>query len=139
MFLDNLHHKMKKCQCCQKPITKGRIDKVYCNTLCQRKHYIELGKHRANQKRYADKNRDYYRQKNKDNTKNRYHHLKQKEYTKRNPDKIKAHNFANNNHLKGERCLLCGETKQLHFHHTDYEFNMGCTLCMKHHNEIHQK
>ncbi len=95
--------------------------------------------HRITQKKFADKNRNYYRNKNKiHNLKNKlngYASKKQKEYAKRNPEKIKAHNFANRTKQKGNKCKMCSTKKNLEFHHTNYKKNQGITICKGHHEK----
>ena len=59
------------------------------------------------------------------------------EYAHKNPIKIKAHQYANKNKLIGDRCIICGLTTNLHFHHTNYVENIGVTLCRTHHYEMH--
>jgi len=60
----------------------------------------------------------------------------QKKYRERYPEKIKAHNFINNNGLRGSFCKRCGGRECLEAHHPDY-FQPGLieTLCRDCHNK----
>ena len=39
--------------------------------------------------------------------------------------------------LRGNMCVHCGYTKNLHFHHTNYDFDEGVTLCATCHKNVH--
>lgn len=114
---------------------------MYFELLIMNKDYKET--HRRSQKKYADKHREYYREKSRINNQklqqNGYHKQKQKEYSKKYPQRIRARNFINNHNLIGDKCFICGDTNNLHFHHTNYKLDIGYTLCRIHHNEIHTK
>lgn len=52
-------------------------------------------------------------------------------------NRIRARQYANNHKLKRLWCLLCllegYNTKAVAFHHTDYNNNLGFSVCKKHH------
>ena len=60
-----------------------------------------------------------------------------KRYRLKYPEKRKAHNQVQWFKSKNNKCSKCDETKDLHFHHTNYGKNEGITLCRKCHNEVH--
>jgi len=53
------------------------------------------------------------------------------------PERIKAYNYANSHKQKKPFCLLHILTGQyiasVDFHHTDYEANLGFSVCKEHH------
>lgn len=53
-------------------------------------------------------------------------------------EKCKARVYANNNHLRSNECFKCKSSDNLQFHHSDYKNNMGITLCIRCHNDIHR-
>ncbi len=63
--------------------------------------------------------------------------ISQKKYYEKNPEKLRAKWRANNKNLRGNICLACGSTEDLHFHHTNYEKDEGITLCAKCHRNLH--
>jgi tRNA A22 N-methylase len=46
--------------------------------------------------------------------------------------------YAKNHNQRGECCEKCGSKKRLQFHHTNYEKNIGMTLCIKCHVKLHR-
>lgn len=56
----------------------------------------------------------------------------------RHNDKILSRIRANNRGLRDKECSVCGDNKDLVFHHTDYEKDIGFTLCRKCHGIAHR-
>ena len=56
----------------------------------------------------------------------------------RTPEKIKARDYARHYNFRNKYCLLCLlENKNIlskHFHHTNYEANLGFSVCLEHHH-----
>ena len=106
-----------------------------------RKQYYENNKDvwiKANEKRkqqpdFKKKNKVWQRRyKKKNEVKlNQY----SRKYRLKFPEKTKARHYANKHNQRGNRCLICGLTEHLEFHHTDYEARMGFTACVEHHQE----
>ncbi len=100
----------------------------------RREYYKEFNK------KYYKKNKDILLKKQKESKKEKgYYKEYLKEYNKKYPERRKARSFVYNNKQKGNECLECGSTKNLDFHHTNYEKNEGITLCRSCHNIIHKK
>ncbi len=74
---------------------------------------------------------------------------KRKEYKKiwikKNREKYNAmHRISYKTRIKKEKirddeCNLCGSPKNLIFHHTNYEKDLGFTVCPRCHSQIHKK
>ena len=100
-------------------------------------------KYRGNEKEYL---KEYYKN-NKErhiertnqwriNNRDKYR-LTRRRYKKRYKIKVNAQTYAQR-HQRGNECLICGVIEKLEFHHTSYEFRMGFTACIHHHNEQHR-
>lgn len=58
-------------------------------------------------------------------------------YNLRHPHRMIANARASRLNLKGEQCVHCGVKDSLEFHHTNYEFDEGVTLCKSCHKNVH--
>jgi hypothetical protein len=56
----------------------------------------------------------------------------------RHKNKILSRARANVKKLRGRECSMCGYNQDLVFHHTDYEKDIGLTLCRKCHGIVHR-
>jgi len=120
-----MNNKIIKCISC------GDISKHRAKQMCQKCYDAEFY---INNKEWINKRNAKYRLNNLDKCK-----LHQFKYTKKNPIKIKAQNYASKHKQKGDFCKWCKSiNNKLHFHHTDYENNIGFTLCDKCHKYIHR-
>jgi hypothetical protein len=66
----------------------------------------------------------------------------QKDYEIRYPEKIKAHQLANNKIkiVKGIMCEICKKEQAKHRHHPDYSKPLEVVLvCIKCHNKLHME
>ena len=91
--------------------------------------------HRNKSKRdYNEKHKDAIKEKNsKDRT---LLNKASNKYQKNNPEKQKAHKVAAS--LKKQPCEVCGEKKDIHRHHENYNKPAGVIwLCRKCHNQLH--
>ncbi|MEK6882961.1 MAG: hypothetical protein AABY22_25275 [Nanoarchaeota archaeon] len=112
-----------------------------------------LEQHREWKKNNPTKIKEEYRKYYQENKE--YHWDKSNKWRKENPDKINEHRrlaykkyperyksrwYAWKNKQRNFECLNCNSTKNLHFHHTNYEKKEGITLCrechVKEHNNI---
>jgi len=63
-----------------------------------------------------------------------------RKWGKKNPEKRKARNHANYNNFRKDYCLLHllqgNKIQSIAFHHTDYESNMGFSVCRTHHKIV---
>ncbi len=112
-YYENKDTKIKKCR------------------LKRRKEILKYSKkyneeHRKELREYAIKNRGKRNEKT-------------KEYREKYKEKDKARAYARRHKQVGEICEKCGETKNLEFHHTNYEKREGITLCRKCHNIQHSE
>jgi len=92
------------------------------------KKYYEENKVNINNKKDKEKIKEYqkkYREKNKEKIA-----IIKKSYSNKLEvkNKKKAHNYAYVNNQRDTKCKICGSTKKLHFHHTNYEKREGYTL-----------
>ena len=104
------------------------------------KKYRQTERGKAQTKKWREENKGYlkaYRQKN-DGWWKAIHRKLQQKYRIKYPKKMKARNYANRNNQRGDICLICGNTENLHFHHIDYEQYDGFTVCESCHRNIHK-
>ena len=64
------------------------------------------------------------------------HHLT---YNAKYPIKNRALKYAHRHKQRGDTCVVCNTTIDLHFHHTNYEKYEGTTLCRKCHTKEHNR
>lgn len=146
--------KIKICKYCGREF-EHKFKRVYCSIKCaklqkydwMKNDYRKRKSSKIKDKKYkakhirTEKGRIMLRQKNKKYSRTLKgkinKRLRQKKYMEKNPEKIKAQSRTKILKMKGNKCLICGKQNKLHFHHTNYEFNMGCTLCNYHHLEQH--
>lgn len=148
-----LLNRNKICNFCNKTFLDDSLNNKfkYCSDLCKNRYYrknrlltnpdyekLQYIKHRDNRITY---NKIYNKTYKRDIDKS---YLSTKTYRKNNPEKYKAHMLVKidkkkNLYLYPEICMICGETKNIDFHHPDYNFPYSVyPLCKKHHKEIHQ-
>jgi len=123
------------CQECKKEFV-GRRNPKYCSRKCYKSFYEKT--HPYYYKDYQLKNKERYDQIKKrwrENNKEKCN-LSQYKYEKKHPEKKKARSRS---YLKKDtHCFICGIKEKLEFHHSDYEKDIGITLCFKHHRDIHK-
>lgn len=141
----------KKCLCCKKKLV-GRQTKYCCKYCWNKDHKDIMKKCTLN---FKKNNPRYYYNVGKDWRKAHpgYNAKATKKHWKNNPEKYKE--FLRNKtkremenkevHLarsygylkKDKKCKLCNSQDKLEFHHTNYKENLGFTLCMPCHRNIH--
>jgi hypothetical protein len=126
------------------------ILKKFCSNHCRNKWYRESSQGKKTRKNYIEKNRERINKK----SLKYYHKHKEKvleyqinrlEKLKKEDDKIrKKYNLRKiaqlHFSLKGKKCSLCGNDKDLQRHHKDLENNPRDILivCRKCHNKLHK-
>lgn len=122
-----------KCVRCNKILT-GKQEQYcskHCNTITWKKKNPESLK-KINEKyktkhklRLAKHHREYMK---------KY----MKKYNLKYPNRNKTRIYVFRHKQRGSVCLLCGDIKNLQFHHTDYENNKGFTVCAGCHRAVHR-
>jgi len=107
--------------------------------LKQKKEHYQQNKEEL--KRLAKEYRKTHRKQNNESLKKylKKHPEKNRLYaSRRDPIKMKARWTNRFRKDRDTKCSKCGSTKNLHFHHTNYEKMEGFTVCSKCHVKIHK-
>lgn len=102
--------------------------------------YKEKYKGRYKRKYNGIRDKQYYKEYMKKYVKtNKYKLLKKKYHKEELQNKVvhRARQWAYKK--RDKKCKKCGSKEKLEFHHTDYDKNLGVTLCIPCHKEIHNK
>ena len=110
-----------------KQIKKNKVESAFiycdiCNVQILRKSYAQKYCKGCSNKIIRLNNSNYLRR-----------------YRKKYPNRRRAMLRAFRKKLRNNSCFLCDSTKNLHFHHTNYEKDEGITLCVKCHSLIHKR